>query len=375
VSLYRRPSGMYDSYIWINGVRYRRATRTKNRRQAEVVEQKFREELNLQRHGIIQTDPDVTVGELVVQFISDGGCTKYHHGRLKELLPFWSEILALTINKGHAQEYRLWRHKQKEVGDATINRDLSVVRHILYWAVDNTLLPSNPLARLRMVRERRTKKHVLSVAEEQLLLNGCSEYFRPIVVTALDTGMRRGELLHQQLRDIDTSRGVLYVTRSKTPEGEAREIPLTARVAALLEERGRDGLLFTYHNQSIKIIKTAWRSALRRSGIPKLRFHDLRHTFNTRLMEAGVIQDIRKALMGHSSGGEVHATYTHVELPAKREAIHKLELWMEAEKKKLKDEEKGGEHQPDAATIVRPDLTRDLGEGSRRTTRGPATLQ
>ena len=185
--------------------------------------------------------------------------------------------------------------------------------------------------------------------------------------------MRRGELLNQRWRDIDLDRGVLYVTRSKTPEGEAREIPLTARVVELFQSRPRQELLVTYRDEPIGIIKTAWRKTLKRSGIPKLRFHDLRHTFNTRLMEAGVIQDVRKALMGHSSGGGVHAAYTHVELPAKREAIRKLEQWMEAEVQKLKN--KGGEPQANAGENARPDLTGDFGEGERRIAGGATTLQ
>src|SRR5258706_15200468 len=66
-------------------------------------------------------------------------------------------------------------------------------------------------------------------------------------------------------------------------------------------------------------------------------FDDLRHTFNTRLMEAGVLQEIRMALMGHSAGSKVHATYTHIELPAKREAIRKLEQWVEQQPKQMKE--------------------------------------
>src|SRR5258708_39505661 len=82
----------------------------------------------------------------------------------------------------------------------------------------------------------------------------------------------------------------------------------------------------------IRIIKTAWKAAIRRAGIPYYRFHDLRHAFNTRLMEAGVMQEVRKALMGHSSGEDTNSIYTHVELPVKREAIRKLEAWVEQQK-------------------------------------------
>jgi hypothetical protein len=161
--------------------------------------------------------------------------------------------------------------------------------------------------------------------------------------------MRRGELLTQRAEHIDLIRNVLLVTHSKTVGGEAREIPLTARFANILavlkddldkreasaKRKNPDDLIFTFEGRPIKKIKTAWKTAIRKSGIRYFRFHDLRHCFNTRLMEAGVIQDVRKALMGHSSGEEVNSLYTHVELPVKREAIQKIEAWVEAERKKL----------------------------------------
>ena len=180
-----------------------------------------------------------------------------------------------------------------------------------------------------MVRERKKPRSVLAVVDERLLLEAAAPHLRHIIIAALDTGMRRGELLNQCWEHVDFNRRVLFVTKSKTAEGEGREIPLTDRVYSLLAAvRRNDGVVFTFHDQPIRYIKTAWQATMRRARIRYCRFHDLRHTFNTRMMEAGVMQEIRKALMGHSSGQDVHATYTHVELPAKREAIRKLELWL-----------------------------------------------
>jgi integrase len=157
-----------------------------------------------------------------------------------------------------------------------------------------------------------------------------------MVVAALDTGMRRGEITHQLWEDIDFQRRLLSVTRSKTPEGEAREIPLTDRLNQLLSKsRKSEGIVIAYHDEPVRIIKRAWGGALRRGGIRHVRFHDLRHTFNTRLMEAGVLQEVRMALMGHSTGKSVHSIYTHIELPNKREAIRKLEAWVKQQREEL----------------------------------------
>src|SRR5439155_7564347 len=89
----------------------------------------------------------------------------------------------------------------------------------------------------------------------------------------------------------------------------------------------------------VRIVKRSWKTALKNAGVRHLRFHDLRHTFNTRLMEAGVMQEIRMALMGHSSGSKVHAIYTHIELPVKRQAIRKLEVWVNQQQQQLNKEQ------------------------------------
>jgi hypothetical protein len=183
---------------------------------------------------------------------------------------------------------------------------------------------------------------VLSIAEEQMLLAHAKNHIRTMIIAALDTGMRRGEITSQRWEDIDFSRKLVSVTRSKTPEGESREIPLTERLYKLLLENRKDrGLIVDYKGQPIRTVKRTWATALRNAKLRPVRFHDLRHTFNTRLMEAGVLQEIRMALMGHSAGSKVHAIYTHIELPAKRKAIGKLEQWVQDQQQQPQEKNDG----------------------------------
>ena len=329
MSLFKR-GGVYWSYVYIDGIRHAKSTGTGNIRKATLIDQRFKEELNLKRHHIVQLNPDMTVGQLSAEFIAKGEPRPWHIDRLKLLLPYWADIAIGSIQKSMASDYRRRRHAEKHVSDTTINRDLEAFRHIFFWAVEEGYLLANPLARLRLVPERRKPRAILSREDEQKLLAAAAPHLREIVTMSLETGMRRGEILNQRWEHVDFDRKLLFVTRSKTAGGEGREIPLTKEVYSLLLSRRRaDGLVFTFHNQPIKAIKTAWKAAIRRAAIRYCRFHDLRHTFNTRLMEAGVIQDVRKALMGHSTGEDVNSIYTHVELPAKRAAIQKLELWLE----------------------------------------------
>lgn len=345
MTLYKRGN-IYWAYVSINGVRHAKSTGTNNRRQAELIEQRFKDELNLKREGMSQLAPETTFNELAARFLAEAQVRPFHLDRLKVLLPYFGETPIGRITKNLAIAFRRHRHTQKRITDATVNRDLECLRSMLFWAVDEGLISTNPLSRVRMTRERKKPRFVISVAEEDLLLQSAAPHLAAIIVAALDTGMRRGEILTQRWEHIDFNRRILSVTHSKTPEGEAREIPLTGRLAEFLESRRKEvGLVFTFKGQPIHKIKTAWMAAIRRSGIRYYRFHDLRHAFNSRMMEAGVLQEVRKALMGHSSGEDVHSTYVHVELPIKREAIRKLEAWVATQRQQLS--EKGGDHEPE----------------------------
>jgi integrase len=324
----------------VDGVRHQVSTGASNLRQAKKVLQKLKEEANARRHQLIEVDPNMRFGGLAAEFVVRGFPKPYHFERLKPVLGYFAEVPVVRITQARANDYRKYRRSKHHVTDATVNRDLSVLRRVLNWGVEEALLVSNPLGRLRLTPERRIKRVVLSLEEEGKLLEAASEHLKRIIIAAVDTGMRRGEITGQLWEDVDLNRRLLSVTRSKTRGGEHREIPLTKRLLALLEEsRQPRGVIFTYKGRPIHAIRRTWVSSLRRAKLRHIRFHDLRHTFNTRLMEAGVTQDIRMALMGHASGHRVHAIYTHVELPAKRQAIAQLEEWVRGQ-----EQQKGGSH-------------------------------
>ena len=344
MTLWKRGK-VYWSYFYIDGERHNRSTGATNRRLAERIEQKFRDEALARFHGLIESDPDLTFTELIVRWLSKGYGTSYHHERLNYLVPFFGGIPLVRITRGMVADYRRRRHSEKKLTEATVNRDVSVLRTLLYWAVDEGLLKKNPLGRLRLKREPRIPRRMMSLVEEVHVLAQAPEHMQRIIIASLDTGMRRGETTSQLWEHIDLDQGLLHVSQSKTPGGTGREIPLTGRLAGLLAADPKDeGIVFTYEDRAIKYVAKSWKASLRRAKLRHIRFHDLRHAFNTRLMEAGVVQAVRMALMGHSSGERVHSTYTHVELPAKRRAIARLEDWVARQNnQKPKEEESNGQ--------------------------------
>jgi integrase len=94
--------------------------------------------------------------------------------------------------------------------------------------------------------------------------------------------------------------------------------------------RKNRGIVFTYDDSPIKIVKTSWAASLRRSGLRHFRFHDLRHTANSRMMLAGVLQEVRREIVGHSSqhSRDVNDRYTQIGLAELTDAIRKLETWL-----------------------------------------------
>jgi len=329
MSLYKRGS-VYWTYVYQDGIRHAKSTGTLGI--ARKIDQQFKEELALGSLGRRVPEPDMPFGKLAALFLAEASPKAWHFDRLKPLLPYFHETPIGHIQKPLVLRYRAHRHAQKQVSDTTINRDLECLRHLLFWAVDEGYLAAAPLRRMPLVRERRKPRRMVSVGEELRLLAAAAPHLRAIIIAALDTGMRRGELLGERWDHIDFDRGLLSVTHSKTAEGEAREIPLTGRLHDLLVASAQPhGLVFTFKGKPIRAIKTAWKAAIRRADIRYFRFHDLRHAFATRLMELGVSQEVRKALMGHSDGEDVHSIYVHVEMPVKREAIRKLEAWHQAQ--------------------------------------------
>ena len=267
MTLYKRGN-VYWAYVYQDGVRHAKSTGTANRRQAGLIEQRFRDELNLKREGMSELAPEMTFAELAARFLAEGDPRPYHLDRLKVLLPYWGEVLIGRITKGQARDYRRARHAAKKVSDSTINRDLEALRHMLFWAIDEGIITQNPLTRMRLVTERRKPRIMVNLEEEQKLLAAAAPHLRSIIVAALDAGLRRSEILKQRWEHIDLTRRLLYVTTSKTVLGEAREVPLTDRLFALLEKSQQtEGLIFTFKGGPIQRIKTAWKAAIRRAGL------------------------------------------------------------------------------------------------------------
>lgn len=247
---------------------------------------------------------------------------KDDEGALRKATPFFKGKRIDAITSWDIERYRASR--AESLTKATSNRDLALFRYMFNLAVKWGFLAASPVAGVKQYKEDDRPMRVLSVEEEKALLASSPPHLQTLVVTALNTGMRRGELLSLQWDAIDFKERTITVRYSKS--GRARHIPMNEVLFnALRGARPADafGPVFTYKGASVSDVKTAFLRSVARAGIRECRFHDLRHTFATRLVLAGVDLATVKELLGHAS---ITTTmkYAHPAPEHRRAAVDRL---------------------------------------------------
>jgi integrase len=200
---------------------------------------------------------------------------------------------------------------------ATVNRHLALLRAMLNWAVEREYLDKTPFrkgsqALIKLERENNRRNRRLTTEEEKALLEKANGNLRALIIAALDTGMRRGELLSLRFGDVDLERGAIHVRAENAKSKRGRSIPIaTARLKAVLEwlrldssgnPKPDDAPVFsTARGKPLKDFRDAWIDARETTAGKDLRFHDLRGEYASRLVEKGVPLSQVRDLLGHAS--------------------------------------------------------------------------
>ena len=213
----------------------------------------------------------------------------------------------------------------KQVSKSTVNRELAVLKRLFTLAVDWNLVEKNPVKKVAMYRIEEKVMRVLSQDEEQKLIDAAAPHFKSLIIVAINTGMRRGELLALQWEQVDLQSSMITIKQSKN--GKVRHIPINKKAQEALQSipEPHEGHVFIYRGLPIKVVKTAFAGAVRRAGILHCTLHSTRHTFATRLVLAGVDLATVMQLMGHASISTT-MKYAHPSPLHKREAVKRLDL-------------------------------------------------
>lgn len=260
--------------------------------------------------------------------------------RLRLLREYFGARNIRTITYGQIEAYKLHRlgqttPRQTPLKLASVHRELCLLRLLLNLATREGWLKRNPFQggnSLIVKAHERGRSRVLSLDEESRLLAVCVDeraHLLPIVIAALDTGLRPGELFSLTWIDVNLSLRVISVQAKNTKTLTGRKLPISNRLLrelrALYQGRDADDQLVFGIQRSIA---KAWKTACRLAGLTDLRFYDLRHTFDSRLIERGIAPMVVSRLMGHAAprdGSPMTYHYTHATDSTAGNAIDALE--------------------------------------------------
>lgn len=275
----------------------------------------------------------------------------------------FADLRVAPLKELNLRRIEQWRTGRLEKGKAasTVNRDVADLRSVLTKAVEWGFLPAHPLAKFKAAKvDKRSVVRFLS-AEEELRLRAAlkardekrraarasanawrdernyttlpdfdvyTDFVHPFVLLALNTGCRRGELLALKWSDVDLSRATLTVHGANAKSLQTRHVPLNTEAVDLLNDwrapKDRKGLVFPdADGKQVERPKSSWHALMKTAEIKEFRFHDLRHTFASKLAMAGVDLNVIRELLGHASLA-MTIKYAHLQPATKAAAVEQL---------------------------------------------------
>ncbi|MEN6333118.1 MAG: tyrosine-type recombinase/integrase [Phycisphaerales bacterium] len=289
--------------------------------------------------------------EVMRDYLKESEATKRSYADDKRYAEAWGLVFfGRALDDVRPAEIEHWRQEQMSreespISPATANRYVAFLKHVYNVAIRDGLTEKNPVTRVKLLREDNSRIRWLrqdkDLDEEAALRKELDpEIWERYVLVAIDTGLRQSEQFSLRWEDCDMARRLITVRQSKS--GRMRHIPMTDAVyQALLRMPSRLKSEWVYpapsssHRNSMAkkqppphltfpSIRKTFESAVEKAQLNNFRWHDLRHTFASRLVMAGAgLRDVMD-LMGHASLTMV-LRYAHLSPAHQRDAIARLE--------------------------------------------------
>ncbi len=285
-----------------------------------------------------------TVGKMCEEYL---GYAKVNHlswkadqSRLKTLVAFWGPHTELERIASRQIE-RFKASRLEKVKPATVNKEIGLLKHLLNLAVEWGYLYENPARKVKPLRENNMRLRYLANEEINRLVASASGYLKPIITLAVNTGMRRGEIFNLKWSHVDLKNRFVEIIKSKN--GDKRVIPINKTLLEALHRLPRriDSPYVFPGKKGKKLtdVKKSFRTAMKKAEIEDFCFHDLRHTFASHLVMAGVPLLTVAELLGHKSI-EMTKRYSHLSPNHKAAAVRMLDS-LNDEKQEIKSTSEG----------------------------------
>jgi integrase len=340
MGLYKRRRTWWMRFSY-KGKQIRKSTETEDKKLAERIYHKVLGEVAEGKWFEKLPGEEKTFRELMDKYMKEHSLPKKASSErdissLTHLLPFFGEYIVSEVTPRLINEYKAVR---REEGDSpcTINRELALMKHSFNLAVKEwEWIRENPLLKISMEKEPPPRDRWLTFEEEERLLSVCPLWVKEIVILAIETGCRKEEILSLEWTSIDLFKRVITLLGKKT--GERKTIPLTQKAFEVLKEKEkirlkvrsiREDLVFSHpvgQKVNIGTLRSAFERALKKAKIDGFRFHDLRHTFASRLAQMGVDPYAIQKLMGHKTFATTQG-YAHHYSESLKKAIGALDTF------------------------------------------------
>ncbi len=357
MGVYKRGDRWWVRHTIPGAKQIREAVSFKGVKPEDITERMAEDYLAILRSEVVQGKYDNVVNkkairfeQLIQRYLEYVETYKTYHSyerdvtSAKHLSRFFKGKPINNLTSWQVEKYLSARQKEATIygrppSNASLNREIAMLRHMYNKAIEWNLVSSNPAAKIKPYKEKAKPLAVLTEDEFENLYDAASDFLKPILMVAVHTGMRRNEILNLKRSDVNMQQG--YVLVRETKNNEIRSVSLSEELRNELKpicDKINDENAYVFPGKDgkpVKSIKSSFRGALKRSGINHIRFHDLRHCFGSKLATEGVELPVIKKLMGHKDLSTT-MRYLHPSPQHEKDAVEKISYSKSTNKAQLK---------------------------------------
>lgn len=331
--LYRRNQVWWIDII-VNYRRIRKSLKTTDKKLAEKIFHKIKTEAIEGTWFEVEKESKKTFSELMRRYLAERSPRKSAMSQVrdrslsKHLLDFFGDTPLAGISRKWVGKYKAKR-RIEGAAPSTLNKEVGLLKNAFNLAVKEwEWIVVNPISSVSLEPVHDQRDRWLTPKEEEVLLSASPLWLKEIILFALNTGMRLGEIIHLRWQNVDLERGTISLIRSKNHLRTT--VPINSRVFELLITKKKNaGVDYVFCSKVGTLLfdrnlKRAFILARKKAGLGDVRFHDLRHTFATRLVQNGVDLYRVQRLLGHKTH-VMTQRYAHHYPESLRSAVKVLE--------------------------------------------------
>jgi integrase len=237
---------------------------------------------------------------------------------LNNFTKVFGEKLVGEIKPTDLESYQTYREKQK-ASPATIDMELVIAKTMVNKAFDNDLVSGRTIKAFKSIKRKlkrgsNARERLLSIDEYVKLLDVAPNHLKTILIIAMNTGLRKGEILNLRWLNIDLDKGFIKLSSLETKEKQSKIVPINKNVKAAFDGNTPSSVfdhVVCYRGKPIAAgLQKSMVTACKKVGIEYgmnipggLRFHDIRTSVKTYMLRAGIDKALRDTILGHSLKG------------------------------------------------------------------------